>query len=369
MRVGFCIRPEYNSFAGGDVVQMLKTKAYIEQNFSVEIEIISSPNNLTNDFDIVHVFNFSTYKISKEFIEQAKSLNIPVVSSSIYWDYSFASTAKLFCQIPKLNQLNEFTIGILKHITKVIAYIINKPEIVSPRFKRNAKWMYENSDIVAPNSLEEAGLLLKWIKSNDEDKIRVVYNAAEKSENKANIDENLFHQKYNIPKDYILQVGRIEFCKNQLNLVYALRNDKNIPIVFVGKITDEKYYTKIKKIANRRGNVFFIDAVPYNEIGMFYKFARLHVLLSLRESPGLVSIEALANSCPIVISDERFLPLNTYFKNQPYIANPLNIRNIRSVVLEAYQFRKLEPFDFLKFSWNNVADQTYKIYLEIINKL
>lgn len=368
MRVAFCIRPDFSSLAGGDVVQMLKTKAFLELNFPVEVEIITSPNKINTDFDLVHVFNFSTYRISKKFIEQAKKMSIPVVSSSIYWDYSFASTAKLFCQIPKLRHLNELTIAFLKQITNIIALVINKPEIISTVFRRNAKWMFENSDFVAPNSLEEAYLLLKWIKSDDNNKIRVVYNATEKSEIQVNVNPEIFHKNYNIPKDYILQVGRIEFCKNQLNLVYALRNEKDIPIVFVGKITDEKYFNKVKKIADKRGNVFFIDAVPYNDIGVFYKFARLHVLLSLRESPGLVSIEALANGCPIVISDERFLPLNTYFQNQPYVTNPLKINDIRKVVLEAYKYGKTEPFDFIKFSWNNVSEQTYKIYQELLNK-
>ena len=45
---------------------------------------------LTDDFDIVHIFNFSTYEITNRFMEKAHQLGIPIVSSCIYWDYSYS---------------------------------------------------------------------------------------------------------------------------------------------------------------------------------------------------------------------------------------------------------------------------------------
>ena len=366
MRVAFCIRPEYNKPLGGDAIQMLKTKMYLEKNYNIQIDILTEPKEISKVYNIVHVFNFSTYKISRKFIERASVCGIPVVSSPIYWDYSYASTAKLFYLFPFLNHLDEFTINIFTKIIKLIGYILAKPIGVSFLFKQNAKWMFENSNIIAPNSIEEAELLIRWIKVDNLDKIRVVYNATNLAKSEVEIDKNLFHEKYSIPKDYILQVGRIEYCKNQLNLIFSLKNNPGIPIVFVGKIVDRLYYTKLHRIAKKRGNVYFIDAVDHSEISLFFKFAKLHVLLSLRESPGLVNIEALSNDCPIVISNEKFLPIKTYFPNQPYVVNPLNIEEIKEIVLKAYQYREIAPFDFEKFSWDTVSNQTYNIYKEIL---
>ncbi|NLJ19573.1 MAG: glycosyltransferase family 4 protein [Bacteroidales bacterium] len=367
MKVAFCIRPEYDNPLGGDAIQMLKTKEYLVKEFNISIEIVTDSNEISKKYDIVHVFNFSTYKISKKFIQKAIELKIPVVSSPIYWDYSYASTAKLFHLLPCLNYLDEFTIGFFRKIVLLCGHFFTKPVVVSSAFKKNAKWMFDKSTFIAPNSLEEAKLLLKCLKVENSKKIRVVYNATDKINSQANVDEDMFHKKYGLPKDYILQVGRIEYCKNQLNLLFALRNNPEIPIIFVGKVWDIWYYKRLKKIADKRGNVFFIDAVPHNDINTFYKYAKLHVLLSLRESPGLVNIEALANDCPIVISDKRFLPVETYFANQPYVVNPLNINEIKAVVLKAYYNKKnLAPFDFEKFSWDNVANQTYNIYKEIL---
>lgn len=368
MRVAFCIRPEFESLLGGDVIQMLKTKEFLERNYDIFIDVITDPNEISREYNIVHVFNFSTYSISRKFIQRAVEIGIPVVSSPIYWDYSYASTAKLFYLFPGFNHLDQFSVSIFRKIILLLGSCIGKPEVVSSIFKKNAKWMFENSRVVAPNSIEEADLLLKWIDIQTSEKIRVVYNATDTSSGKAETNENLFHQKYGIPKDYILQVGRIEYCKNQLNLLAALKDNPEIPIVFVGKVVDNMYYKKLIKTANKRGNVYFIDAVPHSDISAFYKFAKLHVLLSLRESPGLVNIEALSNDCPIVISEERFLPVKTYFSNQPYVVNPLDIENIKEVVLDAYQNRKMVPFDFRKFSWDTVATQTYDIYDEILRK-
>lgn len=368
MKVAFCIRPEYKEPLGGDAIQMLKTKEHLEKNFDVNIDVITNSDELSNEYDLAHVFNFSTYGISRKFIEKAVEIKIPIVSSSIYWDYSYASVTKLFNFLPFIYSINEPTIKVLKMISEGIGKIYKKPVGVSSKFKRNAKWMFNNSTLILPNSIEEGNLLLKWINEDNQDKIRVVYNAAENSNTQLIDNKEIFLKKYNIPDNYILQVGRIEFCKNQLNLVSALSDNPEIPIVFVGKIFDVSYYKKLKKIADKRGNVYFINGVPHSEINSFFRHAKVHVLLSLRESPGLVSIEALSNKCPIVISDEKFLPLNTYFSNQPYFVNPLNLSSIMRVVLKAYNERIIDFFDFDKFSWDNVSKQTHSAYTEAINK-
>ena len=116
MKVAFCIRPDYMELMGGDVIQMLKTKKYLEKNFSVEIDVLTKPEDINSKYDIVHVFNFSTYIVSKKYINKAIENDIPVVSSPIYWDYSYASTTKLFYLFPFLRHLDEFSIKIFRKI-------------------------------------------------------------------------------------------------------------------------------------------------------------------------------------------------------------------------------------------------------------
>ena len=83
-------RPLYDNPLGGDAIQMLETKKWLESLYGFHISVITDPKELTDDFDIVHIFNFSTYEITNRFMEKAHQLGIPIVSSCIYWDYSYS---------------------------------------------------------------------------------------------------------------------------------------------------------------------------------------------------------------------------------------------------------------------------------------
>ena len=118
-------------------------------------------------------------------------------------------------------------------------------------------------------------------------------------------------------------------------------------------------------MANERGNVFFVSGVPHQEVYSFYRYARVHVLLSLRESPGLVNLEALSQGCPIVISDERFLPVRTYFKDNFISVNPFDLNQIEKAIMTLYNSPQ-KIVDLSSFSWSVVAEQTYEAYKEVL---
>lgn len=365
INVAFCNRPLYDNPLGGDAIQMLETKKWLESLYGFHISVITDPKELTDDFDIVHIFNFSTYEITNRFMEKAHQLGIPIVSSCIYWDYSYS--------IPPLH----YFFGYPSHIRKscVLFYrflygnitaFLRRPRTVSWEFRKHVRKFIDYSSFVLPNSLEEGILLYDFARMKNMNKLRVVYNGVELKENQI-LSSEIFFSKYKLPMNYILQVGRIEYLKNQLNLIYALRNHSDIPIVFIGQISDFKYGRKLHAIAQERGNVFFLDKVPHDEIASFYHYANLHVLLSLRESPGLVSMEAASQGCPIVISTSEYLPKETYFSKAPYVVDPLDISAIERTLLQAYQERKVFDLNIKDFSWSNVAVQTCKVYEEIMN--
>lgn len=361
MKVAFCNRPTWDSPLGGDGVQMLKTKEALERLYNVKISVITDPKDITKEYDLVHIFNYVTYKITRTFFERAVELNIPIVSSSIFWDYTYASNRFINPFIG--NHFSFLRSRIYSAAVYTIAFCFNRPHYLAKHFRKQYRYFCEKSKVILPNSIEEGELLQAFIKyPNIINKIQVVYNGVDTFSNAKYMSANEFFAKYHIPKNYVLQIGRIEPVKNQINLVYALKDNKEIPIVFVGKSTCEEYCAKLKKLANKRGNVYFINAVPHAEIDSFYRYARLHVLLSLRESPGLVSLEALANDCPIVIANSKFAPVKTYFSSQPYIVNPLDIKDIRTAILKAYNERKVIKNDMDEFSWDVAAKQTFEAY-------
>ena len=307
INIAFCNRPSYDNPLGGDAVQMLKTKEWLEKMYPCQISIITYPEQLNSEFDIVHIFNYATYEITNGFMERAHQLHLPIVSSSIYWDYSYSARPFHYIIFGYSSHLSRRVCLFYRFLYRYITPLFKKPYGTSLTFKRYVQKFVDYSEYILPNSMEEGKLLLQFAKRTETGKIRVVYNGTEFVNNKI-LPQNDFFSKYQIPQNYILQVGRIEYLKNQLNLLYALKDNDSIPIVFIGQDNDVDYAKKLRALAQKRGNVYFLKKIPHEEITSFYYYAALHVLLSLRESPGLVSIEAAAIGCPIVISTSKFLP-------------------------------------------------------------
>lgn len=371
MRVAFCNRPDWDNPLGGDGIQMLKTRSYLEKEYGINIDIITNPENLNSDYDIVHIFNFATCAITDGFFERAKEINLPIASSSIFWDYDFYTVEPFFNLFGYPKFITRRIVSFYIKLAKILAHFSKKLYFLTPECKKYYKKFISYSNVILPNSSEEGELLLRYAgMENCAGKISVAYNGVELNEDTEDCsNKEVFLHKYNIPENYVLEIGRIEYCKGQLNLVSSLFENPEIPIVFVGRPTGWKlrYFSKVKELAEKRGNVFFINAVPHEEVKFFYKYAAVHVLPSLRESPGLVSLEAQSLGCPIVVSSKEFLPLDTYFSGIPYVVDPLNKNSMRDTILKAYKERKQLKFDNSKFTWVNVAKQTYNAYKKVLN--
>lgn len=369
MKIVYCIRPEFQN--GGDGIQVMKTKEYIERLFKdCKIDIVTSPERLNNTYDIAHIFNYATVDFTRSFFKKALALNLKVVSSPIYWDYKYSIMPLymyFWCNKKSITEsfvkFHQFFHPILSKFPK--RFVFDAFTNVSKRFSNDIHFFIDNSQLILPNSQREGELCCQFGHVQDQtSKIREIYNGVDIERAKI-LSEQDFFAKYNIPHDYVLQVGRIEYLKNQMNLIAALADCTEIPIVFLGFARKDRPYTKqLKKLADRRGNVYFLEGIPHADVYSFYKYARVHVLLSMRESPGLVSLEALSQGCPVVISDERFLPVRTYFKKCFKSVNPYSIPDIKEAILELYN-KKHEYVDMSEFSWENVAKQTYLVYKEV----
>ncbi len=366
IKVAFCVREDYKTRGGGDVVQILKTKEYLEKNYSdISIDIITNAKELDTSYNICHIFNLSLIDDAFKYATKAKELNLKVVCSTIYWDYSVVSYHK-FAEFGFF-YLNNFVLNIEKKIYYFLSHIFKKETLVSKRFKDRVIEINKNIDLYLPNSNEELVHLENFTNLNLRNKSSIIYNATEL---KQNINYVNVLEKHNLPENYVLQVGRIEPIKNQLSLLFALKNEKHIPIVFLGKPFNTAYFNLLKKYSLKRGNVFFINEVHHDEVYSFYKYAKVHVLMSLRESPGLVSLEAMACGCNIVVSKFPYSPVSTYFSNYAFIADPLSTIDIRSKVLDALNSKinsdNLKDY-VKKFNWNTTANQTYESYISLNN--
>ncbi len=372
MKIAYCVRPMLGY--GGDGVQVLKTKENIEKQYpNAEVRILESPEELDASYDIVHIFNYSTTEIARAYFEKALSLKLKIVSSPIYWDYSYSIMPLYMYMWCNKTFISERFVKFHRCLQPIVSrlpksIIKDAYTNVSSRFSKEIRFFIDSSNLILPNSREEGELCCKFAKTESGlEKIRVVYNGVDVKDVKI-LEEEEFFSKYKIPHGFVLQVGRIEYLKNPMNLINALSDNPEIPIVLLGGAKDySPYFKQIKKIAAKRGNVYFVEKVPHDDVYSFYYYANVHVLLSMRESPGLVSLEALSQGCPIVISDERFLPLSTYFHDHYESVNPYDREQIKKAVLDSYK-KGHKEIDLSEFSWAHVAEMTYNAYLEVLNK-
>ena len=364
MKVALCVRPQALSHGTGTAVQLENTKKALESNHGISVEIVTNYQRLRErDFDICHLFGI-VFENASEFIQAAKKIRAKVAFSTIFWNLGYTVAARSLLRLGILDY-SDLTIGATMRFMKLRGRLTGSPHWFSQQFKRHLIEMITNSDVLLPNSLEEAYHLSKFTGIAEEtirEKTHVVYNAA------TALDDATIQEIENLPSDFVLQVASLEPHKNQHSLIRALSSDKQIPIVFVGTRGNPFYYDILKKLADARGNVFFLDFLKQEALGPLYSKAILHALPSLRESPGLTSLEALRHGCRILVSDKRFCPIDTYFKDVATVVNPLDMKSIRKGILSEMETNR--DRDSLKrhaaaFSWDIAAEQTYEAYLSI----
>lgn len=354
MKIVFGIRQDYLTNRGGDTFQLLKTKEYLEQYSDISVDIISTPDELHGEIDVLHIFNMQNIHFANAMIMEAKRREIKVVLSPVVWRFGHAQYVNKVMRLThSMNMVHAFKPA---HILFELVSIYNH--------KRQKQSILQNCDMVLPNSNEEGEILKEQYKTGFNEMI--VPNC---------IDLNLSEEKQVIstPKDFILQVGRIEPTKNQLSLLQAMMEDRDIPVVFIGKQNKRKsfYIKQLKKLAEIRGNTFFIEELSQTQLAQYYKAAKVHVLPSFRESPGLVTLEALYYGCNIVVSNEKFCPIHYYrFDELGYICDPYSVESIKEAVISAYNAKPVcvdkEYYDSI--SYKKAAEITRKAYLKVLGQ-
>lgn len=371
MKVIFANRADALTRRGGDTVQMLKTKEYLEKNHAVDVVICLEPHEirLHNDCNIVHIFNIQTLEQCKSFVEESISSGKKVILSPIYWNLWHSLYISRFYKFQGINAFKWSPL--FERLGRLVI-----PMLGAKYLSKNAifdrQCILKAVDFILPNSDAELACLAVDSSCDYSELVKKaipIPNAVDLQSNNETacgaIDV----------KEYVLVVGRIEPNKNQLGVLLSLRDRPDIPVVFLGRCSDDDvsrgYVEHVKKIAKERGNVYFLDEIPHEQVHIIYKNALVHVLASFRESPGLVSLEALYYGANIVVSDQRFCPVDYYqFNGKAAICDPYSISSIRDAILSSLSSEK-NNFDrdayFNWISYRHVAERTHAVYKKVLN--
>ena len=344
------------STPGGDTIQMVKTKDFLERDYDIKIDIETSGKSLDyNNYDLIHFFNIIRPNNILPHIESG----IPYVVSPIYVDYSEYDqkirggfTAKVSKKIGK--NKTEYLKSVARWV-KNGEYPGSKYYLIHG-YKSSIRKILDNCSALLPNSQNE----LNRIKSDfsfDAESF-IVPNA---------VDSSLFKKETNAVRSGVLCVARIEGLKNQLNLIKAIKQtDYHLTIIGNASPNHIEYYKECRREANDQ--ITFIEHCNQEELIKYYQKSKVHAMVSWFETTGLSSLEAAASGCNIVISDKG--DQKDYFKNDVLYANPSSIESIKSAVQNAYNSKGSENLlDRINndFTWEEAAKITFKAYEESIS--
>lgn len=359
MKVVFIVRSNLYKVNGGDTVQIRETA---EQLMSIGVSVDIKPTNETIDYsfyDLLHFFNIIR---PADILVHIKKANKPYVISTIFVEYSEFDKKhrKGFAGL-----LFKFLSPGFIEYTKTLARLIKgNDRIVSKEYlwlgqKRSIQKILSGASYLLPNSESEYDRLKKNFAVTNQ--YKVIPNGV----SQLFIENNDYEEK---DASMVICVARIEGIKNQLNLVKALRNTAFKLFVIGGfSPNQEKYYRECKRLAT--SNISFIQHVPQTDLIKFYKKAKVHILPSWFETTGLSSLEAAVLGCNVVITDKG--DAKEYLNKYAFYCDPASPESIFRAV-DAASKAGVDPglSEMVKrnYSWKKAAEETYKIYKEVLEK-
>ncbi len=195
---------------------------------------------------------------------------------------------------------------------------------------------FERSDAIITISERSKKDLLDHI-DFDGDKVTVIYPGIG--------SEHLLDEKpgdtdlsaYGIHHDFLLYVGGYDFRKNVESIIEAFARQeqdirRNLQLVLVGEIGRPQKDT-LMRLAKRRSvesAVVFTGFVPDVDLGRLYRQAEALVYPSLYEGFGLTVLEAMANGCPVITSNNS--SLGEVAKDYALTFDPENVDEITAAM-------------------------------------
>ena len=339
------------------------------------VEIISDyyPNNEYILFNNKDKNNISFESQNNMKIETPKGI---LKKLHFLWRSYFVTKETSFNQIDIFHGLSgEIPFGISPHIKKIVTIhdliFVRYPELYSYWDKETHIWKHKyaakKADVVVAVSQQTKNDLIEYFKI-PEDKIKVVYQGCSNLFKKE-IEEkelNLVKEKYNLPDQFILNVGTIEERKNVLTLVKVIK-DLDIPLIIIGKKT--KYTDKVIEYIeenNLQNRVIILQNILIEELVVFYQLATVFVYPSVFEGFGIPIIEALYSGTPVITNKEGVFhesggPSSCYVDvtNVDELINALqyllenpDVRN--KMVIEGKEFVKKFDNENIALEWNEV---------------
>jgi glycosyltransferase involved in cell wall biosynthesis len=351
----------------------------------------------TYAFNLLHYFRENSSKDCRfiVFLREKPSVDMPcendffkykVVKGLFFWSQIFfpimlnfekdidvvfspAHYAPRFCRFPNVVTIHD------------LSYFYYPNEFLKKDLYKLKNWtklsLEKASKIIAVSKTTKKDILKFY--SIPEEKIEVIYNGYEKSQNtKINSVNQTTKPSLLKKKKYLLYVGTLQPRKNLQVLIKAFgaikKQGNDLKLAITGK--KGWLYNDIFKLVSDFGlekEVIFTDYVTDTELTELYKNALCFILPSLYEGFGIPILEAMSFSCPVISSFASSLPeiggdACLYF--DPTDENDL-VDKIKTITENAQLRSELikKGKERIKiFSWKLCAEKTLSVLKSVAEK-
>ncbi|KKQ95755.1 MAG: mannosyltransferase B-like protein [Candidatus Woesebacteria bacterium GW2011_GWB1_43_14] len=351
MRVAVDIAPLYGGHAargmGVYTKNLLDSLQRISSDFRVEVEgfQFSKDKGRIKKYDLVHYPYFDLFYLSLPFVKYTKTVvTVPDVIPLLYPNrYPPGTRGKIkhFLQKKSLNEC-EAVITLSETSKKDIVRYLGVPE-----------------DRVYPIHLAPGFNFAK----QDRQALRMV------------------RSKYKLPQHYVLYVGDVNYNKNLLQLIKAVKRT-NMAIIIVGKQASinefdrdhiENLSLKILQDRYRKDkNVIRLGYLEGSEFMSIWQMATVYCQPSLYEGFGLPILEAFQVGLPVVASK-----IQTHIEiagDAAVYFDPKNSKDLEEKLRLITNNKVQDKNDvnkgkkcLAKYSWLKTARQTMAIYQKVVN--
>lgn len=233
----------------------------------------------------------------------------------------------------------------------------------------------KNADLIIAISEQTKSDLVEFL-NVPSNKIQVIYQTCHPAFLKSYSTEELdsIREKYNLPTQFMLNVGTIEPRKNVKLILKAMKHVDQIPLVAIGRKTEYydslEAYAKVRQLTDR----FLTPQVDSMEdLAKIYQLATMFIYPSKFEGFGIPIIEALFSNIPVITNKEGVFPEaggpRSYYvdlDDTKDLVSKINyiLENPDQVKLACKESRTFAE----KFTESVLADQWNNTYTQLLNR-
>jgi len=342
---------------GHEVTLIIHPKTFNQEIKNKKLKTIEIDSILRIDNKLLRLFTYPFHKLKLEKYFKEHNIKDGIFHSTYFVHYKNL-------KIPQILTIHDLT------REKFPIYFNRVNDKLFLMLTKNA---ILKSNAIICDSKQTADDLCTYYKT-PVDKTNVAYLGVNQIFNKkTQIEKDSFISFKNLPKQYLLFVGRRSTYKNFENFIMAYskwEHKSKFPLIIVGggKLTEEEL-DLIKKL-KLENNITSFDFAREEELVMFYNCAHCFIFPSLSEGFGLPLLESMACGTTVLASD---IPVfKEIAKDVPYYFNPYNQESIikaldDSIIKNDSKINAgLEMVK--KFTWENTVKETLAIYQKILNQ-